>query len=81
MKTEEECKTYLKSIDKEFSTGGIGCNGVFDEILCWEATPANASISQKCPELDGMFDSSSIFANKSFFLSLCNFVHIFRNCL
>lgn len=37
----------------------IGCNGTFDSLLCWEAMPANTTVTIQCPEIVGLFDHTS----------------------
>ena len=53
------CIEYLKSINKLNYTGvGLGCNGVWDEISCIEAIPANTTAQFRCPAMKGFFDTS-----------------------
>lgn len=55
---EKECFDYLDSINKRYYEGTIGCNGTFDHVLCFEATPANKTLSMPCPQMAGVFDVS-----------------------
>ena len=57
--TEKTCIRYLSNVSKLNYTGeGLGCNGVFDGISCWEATPANTTLRLPCPSIRGLFDDS-----------------------
>ena len=66
--SEESCFEHLDSIGKRFYEGpGYGCTGTFDNILCFEATPANYTLKLPCPKMAGVFDSSSKKTLKVFF--------------
>jgi hypothetical protein len=32
--------------DNRYLTGGRGCNGTYDNIMCFEATPANVTLGK-----------------------------------
>ncbi len=36
-----------------------GCNGTFDDILCFEAASLNSTVKIPCPDIPGVFDSAS----------------------
>ena len=60
MKMVKKSNIRKKIFEKFDLLKGLGCDGTFDELLCWEATAANTSLSQKCPEFEGMLDSTSM---------------------
>ncbi|VDM95544.1 unnamed protein product [Thelazia callipaeda] len=42
------------------SDGSLWCNATFDTVLCWPATPANSSITVRCPPLKGLDPEKNI---------------------
>ena len=36
-----------------------GCNGTYDQIACFEAAPLNTTLKIPCPEMPGVFDTTS----------------------
>ncbi|VDM93173.1 unnamed protein product, partial [Onchocerca ochengi] len=42
------------------SDGSLWCNATFDSVLCWPATPANSSITVRCPPLKGLDPEKNI---------------------
>lgn len=63
-------KLHFQSItsNKGNDDSEIGCNGTFDSLLCWEAIPANTTVTIQCPEIVGLFDHTSNRLTHLFFL-------------
>ena len=60
---EEDCYLNLASLNllnwNHTLENRLGCNGTYDEIMCWESVPGNTTIKKQCPHLPGVFDSTS----------------------
>jgi hypothetical protein len=59
---EEKCESHLNQIGKlvySDGNGGLGCNGTFDKVICWEAVAANTTVKVPCPNFKGVFDPES----------------------
>lgn len=57
--SEEECFNHLEATGKRYFADDNGCNGTFDKVLCFEATPADTTLKLQCPQMAGVFDASS----------------------
>jgi hypothetical protein len=62
---EIECFDYLDQIGvRTLTNGERGCNGTFDQIMCFPATPINTTLLIQCPHMRGIF-ISHLFLNKT----------------
>ncbi|VDM37196.1 unnamed protein product [Toxocara canis] len=62
--TMEECVLALERSNlptfPDPADGSLWCNATFDTVLCWPATPANTSITLRCPPLKGLDPERSV---------------------
>ncbi|KHN82409.1 Calcitonin receptor-like protein 1 [Toxocara canis] len=62
--TMEECVLALERSNlptfPDPADGSLWCNATFDTVLCWPATPANTSITLRCPPLKGLDPEKNI---------------------
>uniref|UniRef100_F1L018 Calcitonin receptor-like protein 1 n=1 Tax=Ascaris suum TaxID=6253 RepID=F1L018_ASCSU len=62
--TMDECLTALERSNlptyPDPADGSLWCNATFDTVLCWPATPANTSITLRCPPLKGLDPEKNI---------------------
>uniref|UniRef100_A0A9J2P4F5 G-protein coupled receptors family 2 profile 1 domain-containing protein n=1 Tax=Ascaris lumbricoides TaxID=6252 RepID=A0A9J2P4F5_ASCLU len=62
--TMDECLTALERSNlptyPDPADGSLWCNATFDTVLCWPATPANTSITLRCPPLKGLDPERSV---------------------
>lgn len=63
-RTMDEC---IKALERsslptfpDSNDGSLWCNATFDTVLCWPATPANSSITVRCPPLKGLDPGKNI---------------------
>uniref|UniRef100_A0A915Q6J1 Calcitonin receptor n=1 Tax=Setaria digitata TaxID=48799 RepID=A0A915Q6J1_9BILA len=63
-RTMDEC---IKALERnslptfpDSGDGSLWCNATFDTVLCWPATPANSSITVRCPPLKGLDPGKNI---------------------
>jgi hypothetical protein len=65
--SETHCMEYLRANNKIEYRGpdGIGCPGVYDKVMCWEAQPPNTIINIGCPShKEELFDTKSNIFSK-----------------
>uniref|UniRef100_A0A915BJB7 Calcitonin receptor n=1 Tax=Parascaris univalens TaxID=6257 RepID=A0A915BJB7_PARUN len=62
--TMDECLNALERSNlptyPDPADGSLWCNATFDTVLCWPATPANTSITLRCPPLKGLDPEKNI---------------------
>lgn len=55
LKRKVEC--YRRMETEEHSIAGLFCNRTWDNIMCWQDTPAGSTVEQSCPSYINGFDT------------------------